>query len=1148
MSHPRLDKDSAYQDFLTWEEKSCQPGLIDPASNEKPLFLPAKVLQQYFKDNNYNNLNKLLRASFPGQEVPVDADKVVEKCTKVFCILLLIGKPEYIQRFMSRDHLQDTHLPFYVNYPPADFPKCTTDQNPKDFLTRFCEKQWEVCAPEIDFQASRQFEEYCILPISVKKKLGGGMSANIYEIELHSTYNQLKNASQGPENRFANKLVLKTYFGKYSDIYFNNEVNAFRKIRSCCASSIIGFYGGFKHGNRCNILLEFADKGTLERYFKEITPPTSGEDINRFWKHLFQLAGALHSIHEVQASSAMSDPRPLQGWHQDVKPANILVSTLGETRKSPFDWEFKLADLGVSHFKRMVSPTESGTDQDSQGTVTYGAPECCRTDEVLWKSKFQVYPTIDIWSLGGVFSEAAAWVVGSHEEVERYRRKRRAATKNIPGLQDTDCFHDGENVLPMVLDYHESLAKRFSPHDCITKQVLHMIENSMLLHETSRSKSIDIWKMSQRILNGADVELKRRRAGSDPSTPITHSRASSSTSSTSTSPAHSRIDSRFGHGGPVDDLPWVLSPLQIYPSDGRDQAEAGGVFSGMGSHRIGSNRLVQRREQSARRMATHYGTLNGTTTPLNLNPRFSPRSQSHDVQSTRPMHNITQSIEGLKIREGEKMCQGSHDWISPERHDVYSMPQPPTTNGLSDEASNRPVNQGSADPTISVTHHIPNSFPHKLYSEVDFNQPQGSIVHKGHFNNGVNGFHQVKTNSRVYINSSKRPTVPMTNAEYNIDDKQDMSASHWIQNTHSTGRPGGTLPPLNQPIVPMTNAKYNTDDNQDMAAAPWPQNTQSMGDPGNPLQPPQQIPLQQRINYSDQSDQVDIIQNSYHNKQLAKPVASASQPDNLPHQDIISDCAEPSNMNNLTSKTYRPPAILSVATAINWRSKRGKIEQLPGSHLFSRLKARDHEFLVDDALSMLPCWDDVESVFDVLAYLLKEADPDGIGLRFTTFDGQFNSKNRWGKNSSTKLLSHVRDRRHKITGTSNITYRLDSILEPYITKLTNAYNLARGGKVRKLNLYVLTDGVWEDECNPSPTIKKLVTKLQEFEYTTDSKQVGIQFISFGNIAKGLKRLKALDDNLGLPMDIVDTTPFNGNVWKMLLGAIDKTFDGATTTA
>ena len=62
------------------------------------------------------------------------------------------------------------------------------------------------------------------------------------------------------------------------------------------------------------------------------------------------------------------------------------------------------------------------------------------------------------------------------------------------------------------------------------------------------------------------------------------------------------------------------------------------------------------------------------------------------------------------------------------------------------------------------------------------------------------------------------------------------------------------------------------------------------------------------------------------------------------------------------------------------------------------------------------------------------------------------------------------------------------------------------------------------------------------------KQVGIQFIRFGEDELGMKRLRYLDDQLPkekerpLARDICDTTPANGNVWKMMLGSIDPYWD------
>jgi serine/threonine protein kinase len=58
-------------------------------------------------------------------------------------------------------------------------------------------------------------------------------------------------------------------------------------------------------------------------------------------------------------------------WHQDVKPSNILIVSSEE--KSTYDWQFKLGDLGLSHFNSKVVSSGDSMASDSHGTRTYGS-------------------------------------------------------------------------------------------------------------------------------------------------------------------------------------------------------------------------------------------------------------------------------------------------------------------------------------------------------------------------------------------------------------------------------------------------------------------------------------------------------------------------------------------------------------------------------------------------------------------------------------------------------------------------------------------------------------------------------------------------------------------------------------------------------
>jgi serine/threonine protein kinase len=104
--------------------------------------------------------------------------------------------------------------------------------------------------------------------------------------------------------------VLKTYY--LNDVtahkYYDSEIKAFESLQTH-TSNMIGFHGSFRQGDRLNIILEFADKGTLENYFEQ-PPPTNGEDIIKFWEGMFKLIGALMAIHQVPGDAE----QPLQGW------------------------------------------------------------------------------------------------------------------------------------------------------------------------------------------------------------------------------------------------------------------------------------------------------------------------------------------------------------------------------------------------------------------------------------------------------------------------------------------------------------------------------------------------------------------------------------------------------------------------------------------------------------------------------------------------------------------------------------------------------------------------------------------------------------------------------------------------------------------
>ncbi|KAJ9611408.1 hypothetical protein H2200_004592 [Cladophialophora chaetospira] len=197
-------------------------------------------------------------------------------------------------------------------------------------------------------------------------------------------------------------------------------------------------------------------------------------------------------------------------------------------------------------------------------------------------------------------------------------------------------------------------------------------------------------------------------------------------------------------------------------------------------------------------------------------------------------------------------------------------------------------------------------------------------------------------------------------------------------------------------------------------------------------------------------------------------------------------------------------------------------------------------FLIDDSASMKSNWDEVLNLLGILAYTLKGFDEDGTEVRFTMSDSHYRAKN-------TTTLSHY-VKKIQPSGTSDIEHSLRRIVEPYLQKASHTSQIPKRflteRPTRPLSIYVFTDGVWGPKSDPSGLLTTLTKKLQDPEIAY--RDVGIQFIQFGNDQRGAERLKLLDNELsrGLGLDIVDTEHSDGNVLKMLLGSINEEYDAA----
>jgi hypothetical protein len=181
-------------------------------------------------------------------------------------------------------------------------------------------------------------------------------------------------------------------------------------------------------------------------------------------------------------------------------------------------------------------------------------------------------------------------------------------------------------------------------------------------------------------------------------------------------------------------------------------------------------------------------------------------------------------------------------------------------------------------------------------------------------------------------------------------------------------------------------------------------------------------------------------------------------------------------------------------------------------------------------------WNKLISVVSVLAYLLKYTDDDGMDLYFSISQDKHNAK------TSSELVQKLRGKARK--GTSDIGSRLSTILHRYQTYLQEPVSNRRSllGKVKPklkkaLNVYILTDAIWQPHSDATEPIASLITMLKKSDYPR--KQVGIQFIRFGDDPGGIDKLEHLDSGLGLSWYVVrrgcsgGTTAFPPKLMKLV---------------
>ncbi|KAK4444608.1 hypothetical protein QBC34DRAFT_487752 [Podospora aff. communis PSN243] len=446
-----------------------------------------------------------------------------------------------LQAVFISHNITDDSLP--LRYRPPSWPDGRFFH---DFFKDFMPHQWQFFPLPFhrDVFDDRQIGDECILPISSPKIVAQGITT-IERVDIDTELNLLLPQQHGNRRPIKNTFVFKLYMGKIYEHAFKKHLQALLRVQKPPSPNIIEFYGSFRQlGNYC-LVLEHADGGNLEEFFSCQPAPTTAEDVRQFWMSLLHVFAGLDRIHGLLQYGEDGDDIT-SSIHLGIAPENILL-VLGPSG-SPYDFTPKIANFGIYDVGWKFS-IDFLTGATKMSNPTFSAPELLRlgqkTRAIVRPPLTRVTTSADIFSMGAVLSHTAAWVTGNHDEQSAYFQTRKmyhaSRVPRFVGSEYEGCFHDSQNVLPVVAEQHLKCRKNCLPSDDVTPKVLDLVEQYMLVESPkNRWRARDILErmekdwMSQtppqstappqhRTASPAPTEADTRGVHSGPDTTLTSS-------------------------------------------------------------------------------------------------------------------------------------------------------------------------------------------------------------------------------------------------------------------------------------------------------------------------------------------------------------------------------------------------------------------------------------------------------------------------------------------------------------------------------------------------------------------------------------------------------------------------------------------------
>ena len=247
----------------------------------------------------------------------------------------------------------------------------------------------------------------------------------------------------------------------------------------------MGHLATFEQRGRYSMIFPLADQN-LRQFWANTTP--SSVSPHEIIQQMSNIANALSHLHN---NLSTQDSRPMIGYHFDLKPANILIDS-SLSSASP---QWVISDFGASYLRPKDSRQEL---PPHPGLGTYEPPEC-----QLDLPQSQAY---DIWSLGCIFLECAAWLMKGSGAIDAFAEDRLNDVEVSGNVFKDDYFFTLEfdksftpvkaMTRPAVIKWIRDLERDPKCSEAISG-LLHLIEDGLL--QVDQSKRFKSSSLSQKL-------------------------------------------------------------------------------------------------------------------------------------------------------------------------------------------------------------------------------------------------------------------------------------------------------------------------------------------------------------------------------------------------------------------------------------------------------------------------------------------------------------------------------------------------------------------------------------------------------------------------------------------------------------------------